>query len=359
MSSNRGVIALGFLVGVAVVAGILRLKFYFNPPEDRFTNRVDQILSNALTVPVVSEEPATTTSNQITVAPTVQTTTPYQVGSTANLGEGILLALLPETSGALAVLLRGSELIVQRYDTAWQVVTDSTQVMQQDVQLIAGAPPVVKLFAVDDGYRLVLTQGNNDTQAVLLLSLGYDDTVQSTATLLSGLSALEGIITTVTSNAVWVYVAGGQLHRFALSDGSVQAIQEFSLVDASVGVCALIPDGTDLMIVSESATELVFNKQTEFGVPLQSVAIPRPDSLVGCTGVVRYQDQLVIQLLDRLVPYSDNLTNQYSAIRFTGSALYPLTVLSETGLWLVSSTSSTLGQYSMQIQTYTTPVVVE
>lgn len=352
MSNNRGVIALGFLVGVAVVAGILRIKFYFNPPQDRFTNRVDQILTNALIVPVVSEEPATTTSNQITVTPTVQTTTPYQVGATAGLGEGILLALLPETSGALAVLLRGSELIVQRYDTAWQVVTDSTQVMQQNVQLIAGAPPVAKLFAVDDGYRLVLTQGNNDTQAVLLLSLAHDGTVQSTATLLAGLSALEGIITTVTSNAVWVYVASGQLHRFALSDGSVQAIQEFSLVDASVGVCALVPDGTDLMIVSESAKELVFNKQTEFGVLLQSVAIPRPDSLVGCDNVVRQQDQLVIQLIDRLVPYSDNLAYQYSSIRFTGNELYPLTVLSDTGLWLASSGSTVLGQYTMQVQAY-------
>lgn len=353
MSSNRGVIALGFLVGVAVVAGILRIKFYFNPPEDRFTNRVDQILANALTEPVTVEDTAVVASLDTTqVVPTVQTTTPYQIGATAGLGEGILLALLPETTGAMAVILRGSELVVQRYDTTWQVVADSTQVMQQDVQLIAGAPPVAKLFAVDDGYRLVLTQGSNDTQAVVLLSLAADGTVQSSVTLLSGLSVLEGIITTVTSNAVWVYVAGGQLNRFALSDGSVQVIQEFSLVDATVGVCALIPDGADIMIVSESATELVFNKQTEFGVPLQSVAIPRPDSLVGCAGVVRYQDQLVVQLLDRLVPYNDNLTNQYPAIRFTGNELYPLTVLSDTGLWLVSSTSSTLGQYSMQVQAY-------
>lgn len=358
MSSNKGVIALGFLVGVAIVAGILRIKFYFDPPADRFTNRVNQIVTTALTEPVTVEDTAVVASlDTAQVVPVLQTTTPYQVDATADLGEGILLALLPETTGAVAVILRGSELLVQRYDTAWQVVADSTQVIQQDVQLIAGAPPVAKLFAVDDGYRLVLTQGNNDTQAVLLLSLAADGTVQSTATLLSGLSALEGIITTVTSNAVWVYVAGGQLSRFALSDGSIQATQELDLVGA--GVCALMPDGTDIMVVSERLTELVFAKQTEFGVPLQSVAIPRPDSLVGCAGVVRYQDQLVVQLLDRLVPYNDNLTHQYPVIRFTGSELYPFTILSNTGLWLAYSTSSTLGEYTIQVQEYVTPVVVE
>lgn len=358
MSSNRGVIALGFLVGVAVVAGILRIKFYFNPPEDHFTNRVDQILANALTAPVTVEDTAVVASLDTTqVVPVLQTTTPYQIGAAADLGEGIMLALLPDTAGALAVVLRGSELIVQRYDGTWQVPADSTQVIQQDVQLIAGAPPVAKLFAVDDGYRLVLTQGDNDTQAVLLLSLAHDGTVQATTTLLSGLSVLAGIITTVTSNAVWVYVAGDPLHRFALSDGSIQATQALDLVGA--GVCALIPDETDIMVVSERLTELVFAKQTEFGVPLQSVAVPRPDSLVGCDNVVRQQDQLVVQLIDRLVPYSDNLAYQYPAIRFTGNELYPLTVLSDTGLWLVSSTSSTLGQYAMQIQAYTIPAATE
>lgn len=363
MSSNKGVIALGFLVGVAIVAGILRIKFYFDPPEDRFTNQVDQILTNALTEPVIVADTIETTTvdtvNQTMVTPMMQMVTPYQLSATVHLGDGLLLSLLPETDGAIGVLLRGTELLVQRYDAAWQLLPDSTKSIQQDVQLISGAPPVAKLFAVDDGYRLVLTQGNNDTQAVLLLSLAADGTVQSTVTLLSGLSALEGIITTVTTDAVWVYVAGGQLHRFSLSDSSVQMIQEFSLVDATVGVCALMPDGTDIMIVSESATELVFNKETEFGVLLQSVAVPRPDSLVGCTGVVRYQDQLVVQLLDRLVPYNDNLTNQYPAIRFTGSELYPFTVLSNTGLWLAYSTSSTLGAYTIQVQEYVTPVVVE
>ena len=36
---RKGVIAFGFLIGVAIVAGILRIKFYFDPPEDNFTNR--------------------------------------------------------------------------------------------------------------------------------------------------------------------------------------------------------------------------------------------------------------------------------------------------------------------------------
>ncbi len=362
MSSNKGVIALGFLVGVAIVAGILRIKFYFNPPEDRFTNRVNEILTTALTEPVVIADTAATatvdTVETTTVTPSIQTVTPYQLIATVNLGDGLLLSLLPETDGAIGVLLRGTELIMQRYDAAWQLVPDSAQTIQSDVQLIAGAPPIAKLFpTVDNGYYLVLTQGQSDIQNVLMFRLAEDGTIQSTVTLLSGLSALAGIITTVTTDAVWVYVAGGQLYRFAITDGSLQAMQELDSVGASV--CALIPDETDLIVVSERLNELVFDKQTEFGVTTQSVAIPRPDPLVGCEDVTRQQEQLVLQLQDRIVPYSDNLADQYPDMRFTGSELYPLTVLSNTGLWLAYSTSSTLGEYTIQVQEYVTPVVVE
>ncbi|MBI4407350.1 MAG: hypothetical protein HY565_02505 [Candidatus Kerfeldbacteria bacterium] len=360
MSNSKGVIALGFLVGVAVVAGILRIKFYFNPPEDRFTNRVNEILTTALTEPVVVEdEPATVVSNTAKVVPTVQTSAAYVSGVTTNLGEGILLSLLPESAGASAVVLRGSELMLQRYDSTWQLIPDSVQTIQSDVQLIAGSPPIAKLFSATDGYYLVLTQGQTDTQSVLLLQLATDGTVQTDTTLLTNLSPLVEIITTVTSNAVWVSVADGSLYRFALTDGSLQAMEEFSWVDARVRVCALIPDETNLIVVSENATELVFAKQTEFGVNTQSVSIPRPDLLVACDQIVRQQERLVIQLQDRIVPYSDNLSDQYPELRLTGSELYPFAVLSSTGLWLASSTSSTLGQYTMQVQEYVTPVAAE
>src|SRR3989338_4035516 len=109
---RKGVIAFGFLVGVAIVAGMLRVKFYFDPPENNFSTEVADLF-----IPV--EETEIVTTETLTATPQVVETVQYVIAQQYDLGDGIVLAVLTTADQIWTIQLQGSELVSQAYDLAW------------------------------------------------------------------------------------------------------------------------------------------------------------------------------------------------------------------------------------------------
>lgn len=347
-TSRKGVIALGFLVGVVLVAGILKIKFYFDPPEDRFTNRSNELINTVTeTEVIVADQVAMDT---VVVTPQLVTTVQYNLAQQYDLGDGILLDVLVITDRIVTLQLNGSELITQSYDLQWQSIVDSRQVLQTNVQLIAGLPPQVRLAQAATGYILVQSVAQSDSvYDIVLRSYATDWSEQSTTVLQDDLAVLEDATIRLADNSIWLLMSGEDLIQYTLQ-GALLATQEIAIDETTV--CDVIPDQSDVVVVLESSTTMTLQKQTQFGAVKQAVTFPRPNNLVGCLTVLRQNEQLVVQLQDSLVPYADNLSEQYEPIIIQANQFFPQVTLGEDKLWLAYSTSSTLGQYAMHVQEY-------
>lgn len=348
---SKGIVALGFIVGVALVAGVLRFKFYLDPPEDRFTNRINTILANMAiqNMPLESDAVAAP-ANIFPVTPVVSDAVHYNLSAQYDLGEGIVLDVLVQPEQLLVVLLQGSDLIVQAYDLSWQPIPDSRRVLRSAVQLIGGMPPRAGLVQTTTGYRLVETVAQSDqTYNLVLRHYALDWVEQSSVDLQVGLSVLESSLIRLADDAIWILFNGQELMHYG-ADGGLIANQTVTL--EGMTVCDVILDQTDVVLALESANEILLQKQNQFGVVQQTVALPRPDSGVACVSVQRYQEQFIVQLFDRVVPYTDDLSVQYAALDVASTQFWPQITLGEDQFWLNYSTSTTLGQYTAQVITY-------
>lgn len=333
-------IALGLLVGVALVAGIMRVKFYFDPPEDNFTNRSNELISAVTEVAM----------DTVVATPQLVTTVKYNLTQQYDLGDGIILDMTASSDQIWTVQLQGSELVVQAYDQTWVPVADSRHVLQTGVQLIAGRLPHVRLAIHDQAYSLVQGVAESDTvYDVILRRYNHDWIEQSSTVLRNDLSVIEDVKVHLIDQGIWLVVSGGTIELYTYS-GILETSQDI-LIDG-MGVCDVIPDQTNLVLVLEGSTTITLQKQTKFGEVMQAVSFPRPNSLVGCLETMRDDEQLIIQLGDSLVPYSDNLLEQYEPIIIQSNQFFPQVILGEDNLWLAYSTSSTLGQYAMHVTTY-------
>lgn len=343
---RKGIIALGFLVGVAIVAGILRIKFYFDPPQDNFNMNISNFLAEDAETTAATD----TTVATLTATPQAVDTIQYTLAQQYDLGDGIVLDGVVTADKIWTIQLQGSELAVQAYDLTWQPVVDSRHVVQTDVQLVAGLPPqaVLNVSATSATVVQTLAQGEGLYDVVLRR---YDtDWVEQTVVVLhDDLSIMEGIALRMTDAGLWLLLNAETIEFYTLT-GILVTTQDV-VIDAT-GVCDLIPDQADVVLVLESSTTMTLQKRTQFGEPVQAVTIPRPNSLVGCEGAFRDDEQLIIQLGDSLVPYADNLSEQYQPIPVLSTQLFPRIQLSDQQVWILYSTSATLGNYQMHVQVY-------
>lgn len=350
--SRKGVVALGMLAGVAIVAGMLRIKFYFDPPEDRFTNRSNELISAVTDPEIIVADPVAV--DTVAVTPQLAATVQYNLTKQDDLGDGILLDVLATTDRLVTIQLQGGELVTQGYDLDWQPLADSRHVLQTNVQLIAGLPPQVQLAQTATGYSLVQSVAQSETvYDIVLHSYANDWSEQSTTVLQDDLAVLEDVTIRLADNSIWLLVSGEDLIQYTLQ-GALLATQ--AIVIAATSVCDVIPDQSDVVVVLESSTTMTLQKQTQFGEVKQAVSFPRPNNLVGCLAVLRQNEQLVVQLPDSLVPYADNLSEQYEPVAIQSNQFFPQVTLGEAKLWLAYSTSSTLGQYAMHVTTYVASV---
>ncbi|EKD78839.1 MAG: hypothetical protein ACD_41C00251G0002 [uncultured bacterium] len=344
---RKGVIAFGFLIGVAIVAGILRIKFYFDPPEDNFTNRNLVLLDD-------SDDSTELAVETVTATPQLVTTAQYTLTQQSDLGDGIIRAILETTDQVITVQLQGSELVMQPYDLSWQPLADGRRVLQTDVQLIAGLPPQVVLAKTGSGYTLGQTVAQSDSvYAVVLRTYSTDWVEQSSVTLQDNLPSSGQVVISLTTDGIWMLL-NNQTVQFYGPTGTLSSTQDLTSTDTTV--CDLIPDQGDIVMVMKSNTGLILQKQDRYGKKIQTVTLPQIDTALECLAVYRSGEQFVIQLVDQLIPYTDNLSEQYETIAVRSNQLFPQVMLQENSIWLLYSSSSTLGQYTMHAERYDQPV---
>jgi hypothetical protein len=348
---NKGVLAAGLIVGIVLVALVIRVKFYFDPPTDNFTSRYQEILSEQITAPDFLDPADTSNTNTVTtvtVTPTVQSTAGYQAADTIDLGTGIPIATTQQSEQVIVVVLEGSELIARQYDANW--VSVATHTLATDVDLVNGQPPLGAIAVSTDGYQFVYSQLVDDEVTMQILKLDSDFAVQSTTTIRA-----ESTVLALSDSYLWLYNSAGQLQTYSLTDQSL--LMQQALAPAP---CTFIIDQTDAVAAAVDVDTLVLTKlKATVGVEtIVSAAVP---DLQSCIGAARDQQQLALLAKQAgqttLQIFNDTVTEMDPSLTVPNAMLYPQVGWQDTNLWLLYSTSEVLGDYQLHVANFAPAVV--
>ncbi|MFA6475608.1 MAG: hypothetical protein WCV88_05440 [Patescibacteria group bacterium] len=319
MRYNKSVVAAGFLVGIIVVTIILRVRFYFYPPQDRLTDQFTNLV--AVTVPtediIPDLKPVDTKQALYNSDPII-----------TDLTTGLPLASATQSGQVFILLLRGSDLVI------WS--EQSEQVLHDNITLVNGQPPVASLTVTANGFVLVVDR----------LVERYDTVWQLRDSLTLPVSPR---LVVANDDTVWFYTADS-LMTVALPTGTVLAQQ--IIIDKLP--CALVLDNTDVVTIQTSDTNTTFTKLNNLGVAQPAIVaqLTLPDS---CQSAVRAGKLVALVFAQQISLLDDNLVAQYVPITLTPNMIAPQVLIQDDGLSVIYSTSETLGNYTTHLAKYLTP----
>lgn len=346
MAYNKSVVAAGLVVGVAAVAGILKLKFYYYPPEDHFTASIDALLDRQATL---LDEATDTFSTATKPAVTSTAVTTVQddhaiyavIGTNVDLAVGVPLAVLSQADEVLVASLRGSNLYLLAYDASWQLRDGGEYLLQTDIALVQGQPPVAVLTATATGYRVIIQTATD----VRLITLDQQFAVQHIGSIIA-----QPQVAAATAETLWLYNRTGHLQIYDLNPTTLLAEQAMDPV-----VCSLIAGQTSVVAVqSNLANQLTFTKLNTVGSESAVVAtLPsKLTSLGNCSASARTAGLLALLQDSSIILLSEDLTTQYPSMVLPAGGLFTQLGFSEQALWVLYSTSETLGEYTMHVASY-------
>ncbi len=349
MAYNKTAVAGGMVVGMIIVAGILQVKFYFNPPKDNFDNEIDFLLDRqmALLADSIDDAPFADSVDALSVTPTESSQPIYGDFQTITLSTGIPLASLTETAGVSSVVLRGNQLLLMQYDQQWQVRPDGEHVLMTEISLVNGKAPLASLTSTPNGYQLLITQPTAVGTIVKVISIDEQFAVTTTNSL-----AVDPVVMAATGNTLWSYTVDAKLQIYSIAEGTLVAEQTNTLVP-----CNLITDGDSVIVLSAQSDQLLFSKISAVG-ETRSKIIVSAAGITSCVVSGRLNQHLAVVLPNTIQLFNDNLTVSYPAVDLPTNALFPLIGFSGEQLWVMYSTSETLGEYQFHVAMYDPLAVV-
>ncbi len=350
---NKGVLAAGLIVGIVLVALIIRVQFYFNPPVDNFTNRLQQVIDAQSQLPDFLDDTSlkTTTISTTEVTPVLQTTGRYHLETTKSLGDGIAIASATQMDQVMVVVLRGSDLYLQLYDTDWLLLSEHLVI--QSVDLVNGEPPLATL--VTDGeqeqYYIAYTQYVSDQVTIQLVTLDHAFNVTETTSITA-----TPVVMAASSEYLWLYNTANQLQTYSLAGRNLLAQQSLE-----VGPCQFIIDQNNAVAVAAQSNTLLLNKFNATATMDTAIAV-QLEGMQNCLAAARHDEYMMVLGQENgqnvLHVFNDTITTVDPTIDAPATILYPQLGWQGDAAWLIYSTSEVLGDYQLQVASYF-PAVAE
>lgn len=343
MAYNKTAVAGGLLVGVILLAGILQLRFKFDPPEDNFDEQMDYLVDRQFKLmgQLMDQAPTELVGNQtITVTPTVSTAPLYGEARTLELTSGIPLAFTTKDEYTAVLILRGNQLWLNEYNATWELQGEE-HLIQEQVSLLNSKPPVAILQWSADGYRILVTQPTAAGTVVNVASVDANWQV-------TNLNAIptDPQVLAASTDTLWSYTMDNQLQVFSINE--VQLIAQPKL---DVAACAMLRDLDSVIVTGVLNGALYFTKVDALG-SLEPTAVAAVAETDYCLTVARQQAHVAVTNSEQITVLDDNLSTVYPAIDLPANILFPQTGFTGEELWTLYSTSETLGEYQLSVVTY-------